>query len=143
MLVREWMTKDPISVHPDTSMWTAWRLMRDRRIRHLPVLDAGKLVGIVAEADLRLALPSPATSLDVHEINYLLDKLPVSELMTKAVITTTASTPIQETARTLVRHEVGALPVLEGEALVGILTWSDILESLFGAPAAEAAPCAA
>ncbi len=138
MLVRNGMTKDPLTVDPGTSMFTAWKLMQDRRVRHLPVVSGGKLVGIVTDRDLRLALPSPATSLDVYEVNYLLEKLTVSEVMTKRVISTTPYTPLEEAARTLLRHRIGALPVLEGERLVGILTRSDVLESLTAAPALSA-----
>jgi len=130
MDVREWMTKDPVAAAPTTSIKAAWKLLQDRKIRHLPVLDAGKMVGIVTDRDLRRVLPSPATSLEIHELNYLLDKITVNEVMTKDVITTTPFTPIPHAARTLLRNRIGALPVIEGGALVGILSQTDVLEAL-------------
>ena len=136
MLVREWMTKDPITVGPHTSIFRAWKLMKDRRIRHLPVMEDGSLVGLVTDRDLRLVLPSPATSLEAHELNYLLEKLTVAEAMTKDVITTTPSASIAEATRTLLRNRIGALPVLAGAILVGIPTRADALEVLSSVTAA-------
>lgn len=143
MSVREWMTKDPLTVSPQTSVFRAWRVMQERRIKHLPVLDGDRLMGIVSDSDLRLALPSPATSLEAHEINYLLDRMTVSEVMAKPVVTVTISTPLQDAARTLLRHRIGALPVMEGGALVGILTRSDVLGSFAAIPVPEAVGTAA
>ncbi len=136
MLVREWMTKDPITLGPQTSLFRAWKLMKDRRIRHLPVMEDGRLVGIVTDRDLRLVLPSPATALEAHELNYLLDKLTVSEAMTKDVVTTTPSASIADATRALLRNRIGALPVLAGPILVGILTRADALEALNSVTAA-------
>ncbi len=138
MLVREWMTKDAITVGPQTSIFRAWDLMKDRRIRHLPVMDDGRLVGIVTDRDLRLVLPSPATTLEAYELNYLLDKITVSEVMTKDVITTAPSASIANAARVLLGKRIGALPVLAGPILVGILTRADALEALSSANAAGA-----
>ncbi len=127
------MTKDPLTAEPQTSIKAAWKLMQERRIRHLPVLHQGKLVGIVTDRDLRRALPSPATSLEMHELNYLIDKITLAEVMTKDVITTTPFTTIQDAARTLLRNRIGALPVLEGGTLVGILSQTDVLEAVTSA----------
>lgn len=138
LLVRDWMTKDPLTAEPKTSIKAAWKLMQDRRIRHLPVVEQRRLVGIVTDRDLRRVLPSPATSLEIHELHYLLDRLTVSEVMTKDVITTTPFTPMAEAARTLLRNRIGALPVLEGGALVGILSQVDVLEGLTSAAETEA-----
>ncbi len=136
MLVREWMTKDPITLGPQSSIFQAWKLMKNRRIRHMPVMENGQIVGIVSDRDLRLVLPSPATALEAHELNYLLDKLTVSETMTKDVITTTPSASIANATRTLLRNRIGALPVLAGAILVGILTRADALEALSSVTAA-------
>ncbi len=138
MLVREWMTKDTITVEPTTSVEAAWRLMQERRIRHLPVVVEGRLVGIVTDRDLRRVLPSPATSLEIHELRYLLDKLTLAEVMTKDVITTIPFTPIIDAARTLLRNRIGALPVVQGGMLVGILSQTDVLEALTSAATAGA-----
>ncbi len=133
MLVREWMTKDPVTADPSTSIQAAWKLMQERRIRHLPVVEEGRVVGIVTDRDLRRVLPSPATSLEIHEVHYLLDKLRLSEVMTKDVITTTAFTPIADAARTLLRNRIGALPVMVGGIMVGILSQTDVLEAFTSA----------
>ena len=138
MLVREWMTKNPLTAGPTTSIKVAWKLIQERRIRHLPVVDEGRLVGIVTDRDLRRVLPSPATSLEIHELHYLLDKITVSEVMTKDVITTTPFTAIPDAARTLLRNRIGALPVVEGGMLVGILSQTDVLEALTSAAEAGA-----
>ena len=138
MLVREWMAKDPLTAGPTTSIKIAWKLIQERRIRHLPVVDEGRLVGIVTDRDLRRVLPSPATSLEIHELHYLLDKITVSEVMTKDVITTAPFTAIPDAARTLLRNRIGALPVVEGGMLVGILSQTDVLEALTSAAEAGA-----
>ncbi len=129
MVVRDWMTKQPLTAEPTTSIKAAWKKIQEQRIRHLPVVDGGKLVGIVTDRDLRRVLPSPATSLEIHELNYLLDKITVSEVMTKDVITTAPFTAIPEAARTLLRNRIGALPVVESGMLVGILSLTDVLEA--------------
>ena len=138
MDVKAWMTKDPITAAPAMSIKAAWKVMQDRRIRHLPVVEAGRLVGIVTDRDLRRVLPSPATSLEIHELNYLLDKMTLGEVMTKDVITTTPFARIPDTARTMLRNRIGALPVLEGGTLVGILSQTDVLEALTSAAEAQA-----
>ena len=138
ILVREWMTKDPVTADPSTSIKAAWKLMQERRIRHLPVVEEGRLVGIVTDRDLRRVLPSPATSLEIHELHYLLDKLTLAEVMTKDVITTTPFTAVADAARTLLRNRIGALPVVEGGTLVGILSQTDVLEALTSAAEAGA-----
>ncbi len=138
MDVKAWMTKDPITAVPAMSIQAAWRLMQERRVRHLPIVDRGTLVGIVTDRDLRRVLPSPATSLEIHELHYLLDKLTVSEVMTKDVITTTPFTPIAKAARTLLRNRIGALPVVQGGMLVAILTQTDVLEAFTSAAEAGA-----
>ncbi len=138
ILVREWMTYDPVTADPSTSIQAAWKIMQERRIHHLPVVEEGRLVGIVTDRDLRRVLPSPATSLEIHELHYLLDKLTVSEVMTKDVITTTRFTPVTDAARTLLRNRIGALPVVQGGMLVGILTQTDVLEAFTSAAEAGA-----
>ncbi len=138
ILVREWMTNDPVTADPSTSIQAAWKLMQERRIRHLPVVAEGRLVGIVTDRDLRRVLPSPATSLEIHELHYLLDKLTLAEVMTKDVITTIPFTPIIDAARTLLRNRIGALPVVQGGMLVGILSQTDVLEALTSAATAGA-----
>lgn len=127
MLVRDLMTPDPITVTPECSVAEALIMMEQSRIRHLLVVTDGFLVGIVTDRDIRLNLPSPATSLSVWEVNYLLRQLTVQQVMTKRVVTTDPDISVREAARVLLERKIGALPVLEGRRLVGILTETDVL----------------
>jgi acetoin utilization protein AcuB len=137
MLVRERMTRRPITIAEDTSIDKALHLMRQEKIRRLPVVDRhGKLIGIVAEKDLLYASPSPATTLSIYEIASLLSKITVRELMTRDVITVAEDTPLEEAARIMADNAVGALPVLRGNELVGIITETDLFKiflEIFGA----------
>ena len=127
MLVERRMKLNPITVSPADSFRRAMTLIRQRGIRHLPVVEGGQLVGIVTDRDLRQASPSPATSLEIHELHYLLEKITVREIMTTKVHTVTPETPIEEAARLMLQHKIGGLPVLRSGLLVGILTETDIL----------------
>ncbi len=130
MLVYERMTHHPITVHPDTPVEAALKLMREEKIRRLPVIDrkTKKLVGIVTEKDLLYASPSPATSLSIHEIHYLLSKLTVEQVMSKKLFTIAEDIPVEEAARVMVDNGVGALPVMRGDTLVGIITETDLFK---------------
>lgn len=131
MLVRETMTANPIVVHPDTSFGDAMELLRAKRIRRLPVVDdKGVLVGIVVEKDLLKAAPSPATTLSVYEIPYLLSKLKIKDLMIKRVITVEEDWPLEEAARVMVEHKIGCLPIVRGNQVVGIITETDIFRAI-------------
>jgi acetoin utilization protein AcuB len=123
------MSASPLTITPGDSVQAARTLMQQRQIRHLPVLEDGRLVGMVTDRDIRLVLPSPATSLAVQELNYLLARLTVGEMMTRFVVTTTPQSPVTEAAGRMLRHRIGALPVVEGRRVVGILTRSDILRA--------------
>jgi acetoin utilization protein AcuB len=123
------MTHNPITIREETSLYDALKIMRENKVRRLPVLDKkGKLVGIVSEKDLLYASPSPATSLSVWEINYLVSKISVSKLMTKEVITICEDCPIEEAARIMVDNKIGGLPVVRGDKLVGIITETDLFK---------------
>ncbi len=129
MLVGRRMTRNPITVTTDTAIDEALKLMRDKKVRRLPVLNnKGDLVGIVAEKDILYASPSPATSLSIHEIHYLVSRIKVSEIMTKSVITVTDDTPLEEAARVMADNQIGALPVLHDSKLVGIITETDLFK---------------
>jgi acetoin utilization protein AcuB len=131
MLVHERMTHQPITVYPDLPVAEALNRMRTKGIRRFPVLDraTNKLVGIITEKALLYASPSPATSLSMHEINYLLSKLTVEKVMTANPVTVYADTPIEEAARIMGDNDVGALPVMRDGALVGIITETDIFKT--------------
>jgi acetoin utilization protein AcuB len=127
MLVRERMSANPVTIQADVPITEALRVMRQSEVRRLPVLDdEGQMVGIVSEKDLLYASPSPATSLSIYEMHYMLSQLLVSELMTTDVITVTASTPLEEAARIMADHKIGGLPVVEKGNLVGIITETDL-----------------
>lgn len=131
MFVSKWMTSNVITVDKSESLGTALRLMRTNRIRRLPVVSKGKLVGIVSDRDLRGSLPSQATSLDVWELHSLLDKLKISDVMTPNVVTTTPDTPIERVALTMMQKRIEGLPVLDPNGnLVGIVTEGDIFRAL-------------
>ena len=129
MLVGERMTRDPVVIHDDTPMDEAMKIMRDSKVRRLPVLnDKGALVGIVSERDLLYASPSPATSLSIHELHYLISKIVVADVMTTEVITVTEDTPLEEAARIMADNKIGGLPVVSNGKLVGIITETDLFK---------------
>lgn len=131
MLVCERMSTKPVTITADTPITDALRVMRQNQVRRLPVLDReGAMVGIVSEKDLLYASPSPATSLSIHEMHYLLSRLLVSELMTTDVITVTPDTPVEEAARIMADHKIGGLPVIQEGKLVGIITETDVFTVL-------------
>lgn len=127
MRIRDVMTKNPITIDSETLAWDAQRIMKENNIRRLPIVDKGKLVGIVTKHDLLEASPSPATSLSIYELNYLLSKMKVKEIMTKNPITISPDTPFEEALRIGQEKKVGAFPVVEDGKLVGIVTESDIV----------------
>ncbi len=130
MYVGRRMTRNPITATPETSHSEAMKLLREYRIRRLPILDDGKLVGIVVEKDLLSAQPSPATTLSIYEIYSLLDQLTMKSIMAKPVYTVEESCPLEEAARIMVEKKIGCLPVMRGEELVGIITETDIFRAL-------------
>lgn len=136
MVVKRVMTPNPFTVFNDTPLSEAQALIRREKVHRLPVLDKHKkLVGIISEKDLLYAAPSPATTLNVYEMGELLYKLKVEGIMTKKVITVTEDTLLEDAARILVDNDIGGLPVMRDEHLVGIITESDIFKlfiELFG-----------
>jgi len=131
MLVQELMSSKPVTVTADTSVPEALRIMRERKVRRLPVLDHhGKMVGIVSDKDLLYASPSPATTLAIWEISDLLAKLKVEKVMTREVVTVSGDVPLEEAARIMTDRRIGGLPVMDGENLVGIITETDLFKAL-------------
>jgi len=130
MLVKHRMTPKPLTIAPTTPVSEALSFMRQNRIRRLPIVNKkGKLVGIVSEKDLLYASPSPATSLSVYEVGYLLTKLKVEDIMAKEVITVDADAPLEEAARIMADNKVEGLPVMSKGELVGIITETDIFKT--------------
>jgi acetoin utilization protein AcuB len=130
MLVGERMSHPVITVTPDLAVMDVLELMRRERIRRAPVVQDGKLVGIVSAKDLLNATPSSATLLSVWEVNYLVSKIKVKEVMTKKVLTTSVDTPIEEAARVMADNKVGGLPVMRDGTVVGIITETDLFKIL-------------
>jgi CBS domain-containing protein len=127
-LVKEWMSSDVITITPETTLPEAHQIMTNEEIRRLPVVDKdGHLVGIVTIGDIRSAEPSPATSLSIWEMNYLLTTLKVEKIMTRHPRTIRADATIGEAARMMLEHRVSGLPVVdENHRVLGIITESDI-----------------
>jgi acetoin utilization protein AcuB len=130
MLVRKKMKKDLITITKDERMTTARKIMKEKNIRHLPVVDGKRLIGLVTNMDIRKAEASPATSLEIRELHYLLDKLTVGEIMTRNVITISPDISVEEATTLLHDNKIGCLPVVEDGTLVGMLTENDVMEIL-------------
>ncbi|HIE39333.1 MAG TPA: CBS domain-containing protein [Anaerolineales bacterium] len=127
MLVRDRMSPDPITVTPDTSVKETLELLRSRPFRHLPVVDEeGRLVGITTEKSLVYASPTSDLSLSVFEVDYLLSRMRVEQVMAREVITVSPDLPVEEAARVMIDHRIGCLPVVEEGKLVGIISDTDI-----------------
>jgi acetoin utilization protein AcuB len=130
MFVRNYMSSNPITIGLDVSFPEAMGMLRRQKIRRLPVVDKGKLVGIIVEKDLLSNQPSPATTLSIHEMYALLERLRVRQIMSRPVITVEGDCPVEEAARIMVERKIGCLPVMDGERLAGIITETDIFKAL-------------
>lgn len=129
MFVGDRMSKPVITVAPDLPIQDALHLMQKEKIRRLPVVDKnGKLRGIVSERDLLHASPSDVTSLSVWEINYLLSRITIKQIMTKDVVSVTEDTPIEEAARIMADNKIGGLPVVRDSEVAGIITETDLFK---------------
>ena len=130
MLVKDRMTRDPVTITPNTSFPEAVRIIRQHRIRHLPVVGHEKeLVGIVARTDLMHASPSVATPANVFEMSYVLANLHIREVMSSPPITVSEETPLEEAAKVMVERKFGCLPVMRNGELVGVITETDIFKT--------------
>lgn len=129
MFVRSRMTPDPVTVSPEQSIFEALRIMRDNSVRRLPVVRNGKLVGIVTELDLLRVSPSEATSLSVWEMNYVLSKMRVKDVMTDKVVVISPEATIEEAAVLMRENVISGLPVVEGGKLVGIITETNLFDA--------------
>ena len=131
MLVKYWMTENVITADEDVSLMKASRLMKERGIKHLPVIKKDRLVGIVSDRDLKEAQPSKATSLDIQEIYFLLDQVKIRHVMTGDPHTTTASEIVERAANVMLEHNISALPVVDQQGkLEGIVTKGDLFHAM-------------
>ncbi len=128
MFVGQKMLKKVITITKDEKVVTAFERMRRHRIRHLPVLDNGRLVGIISDRDIKLALIPEQVPQSQERCYYLVETTSVEEIMTSNPITVTPQTPLEEAAKLIHRYKIGSLPVVDNEELVGIITETDILE---------------
>lgn len=129
MNVSAFMTKEPLTVTKYTNIYDAKRIMEEHNIRRLPVLDGDRLVGIVSKSDIMEAAPPDLSKLSIHELNYILSRMIVSEVMTKHPLTVTPDTPIEVAAKLMRKYKVASLPVLDEGKVVGIITESDLFEA--------------
>ncbi len=130
MYVSDWMTKKVFSIEPDDYLSDAMYLMRERCVKHVPVVRGGKLKGIISDRDIKEYSPSKATSLDIYELHYLLAKTKIKEIAKTKLITTTPHTPVEEAAMIMLDNNIGCLPVLDDGMLVGIISDKDIFRAL-------------
>jgi acetoin utilization protein AcuB len=131
MLVKDWMSTDLITVDPETSVMKASQILKENDIRRLPVLEGGRMVGLVTDRDLKEASPSKATTLDMHELYYLLAELKVKDIMAKRVVTIRENDTIERAAVVMLENKVTGLPVVDNEgSLVGMLSQGDIFRVL-------------
>lgn len=125
--VREWMSVDVVVVTPTTTVEAAQQIMQRRRVRHLPVVDGKRLVGLITSTDIERARPSEATSLSVWEMNYLWSQVLVERVMQRAVLTARPEDTLVEAVRKMLNHKYGCVPVVNRDGdLVGILTETDV-----------------
>jgi acetoin utilization protein AcuB len=131
MLVKNWMTKEVVTIEVDDSMQLALTLMKEHKIRMLPVLQRGKLVGVVSDTDLKRSSASDATVLDVHEMLYLISKIKIKDIMTAEPFTVHPDLTVEETAQFLMEHKISGAPVVdEGGKVVGVITRDDLFKVL-------------
>ena len=131
MKIKYWMTKEPITVTPDTLAIDAQKIMKENKIRRLPVVEKGKLVGIVTFRNLMEAAPSSATSLSIFELNYLIMRMKVKDLMKKNVITVSTEDTVVDAISLGMKHDIGGFPVLDNQGeLVGIVTETQISRAM-------------
>ena len=131
MLVANWMSKNIITIDENDSMHDAMKLLKENGIRMLPVIEKGKLIGIVTDRDLKRASASDATSLEIHELFYLLTRIKVKNLMTKEVITVAPDFTVEETAQVLQKNRISGAPVVDADGqIVGTITKTDLFRVL-------------
>lgn len=131
MLIRNWMTPEVLTVTPDTSLLKLGKLMRDNGVRRLPVVDNGRVVGIISDRDVRDASPSKATTLDMYEMHYLLAEIKAKDIMTPRPVTIKPTDTVEKAAMIMLDKKIGGLPVVDEKgALVGIISDQDVFKAL-------------
>ena len=130
MFISDWMTREVFTASPETSISEVIRMMKEHRVRHIPVVEDDKLTGMLSDRLIKEYTPSKATTLDIWELNYLLEKMKAKEVMRRNLVTATPDTPIEKAAMILLDEHIGCLPVVEKDKLVGIISEKDIFRAL-------------
>ena len=131
MLVKNWMTPDVITVTPETSLLKIAKILKENNVRRAPVVDqAGAVVGIVSDRDVKEASPSKATTLDMYEMHYLLAEIKARQIMTKNPICITSGDTVEKAAMIMLDNKIGGLPVVDDGKLVGIVSDQDVFKAL-------------
>lgn len=129
MAVKDFMTAKVIYVSPDTTVAHASDKMKGQELRRLPVIENDRLVGLVTENTMADAMPSKATSLSIYEMNYLLNKTTIRDIMIRDVITISQNASLEDAVYTMMKHRISVLPVVDNEQLYGIITDRDIFKA--------------
>jgi acetoin utilization protein AcuB len=138
MLVKNWMSKPAVTIDANDFMNDAIKLLKHQNIKMLPVLEKGKLVGIVTDRDLKRASASDATALEIHELLYLISKIKIKEIMTKNPITVPQDYTVEETAEILLKHNISGVPVVDRfRDVVGTITQNELFRILISLTGAE------
>ncbi len=128
MLIQDWMAKNVMTVDENTSLMRATRIMKENNIRRLPVVSHGKLIGIITDRDVKDASPSKTTSLDIHELYYLLSEMKVKDVMTSSPLTLSGGDTLEKAAIVMLKSKISGLPVVDASGhLIGLLSETDVL----------------
>ena len=138
MLVKDWMSKPAITIDVNDSMNDAIKLLKKHNIKMLPVLEKSKLVGIITDRDIKRASASDATTLEIHELLYLISKIKIKEIMSKNPVTVAPDYTVEETAEVLLKHNISGVPVVDHYGtVVGVMTQNDIFKTIISLTGAE------
>lgn len=129
MTVADYMTKDVITIRPQTKINVAVKVMEENHIHRLPVIDGKQLVGLITAGTIAQASPSDATSLSIYEVNYLFNQMTVAQVMTKKVLTVAYDASLEDAIYQMRQHQIGVLPVMQADNVVGMITNNDILDA--------------
>ena len=141
MLVKEWMASKPIVVDENTSIMKATQIMKENNIRRIPVVRDGRLIGIISDRDIKEAAPSKATSLDVHELYYLLSEIKIKDIMTPDPITLRENDSVEKAAVIMLENRISGMPIVDDDnRVVGIITETDVFKVMVSITGAYRSP---
>jgi len=141
MLVKEWMATKPIVVDENTSIMKATQIMKENNIRRIPVVRDGRLIGIISDRDIKEAAPSKATSLDVHELYYLLSEIKIKDIMTPDPITLRENDSVEKAAVIMLENRISGMPIVDDDYhVIGIITETDVFKVMVSITGAYRSP---